>query len=83
MGRQQIIIIISVLGDRKGRNLQKKLKINHLFHQNQKNVRKSIRRHTFILAVKRDVPIRLRKEGFVSDMVPKLRYAVMKDVIQI
>ena len=69
---------MSTLGKRKGRNLQK-LKI-YLFHQNQGNIRKRIRRHTFIFAVKRDVPIRLRKEGFVSDMVPKLRYAVMKDV---
>ena len=38
------------------------------------------RRHTFILAIARDVPTWYRMEEYVSDMVRKLRLAVLKDV---
>ena len=39
-----------------------------------------IRRHTFILAITRDVPTWYRMEEYVSGMVLKLRLAVLKNV---
>ena len=53
-----------------------KLKIIYQVLQNQSDVRKRRGRN----AVMRDVPIMLLMEEYVSDMVPKLRLASMRDV---
>ena len=78
---QMMIIPISVLGDRKGSVLTTKLKI-HQFHQNQRSVLRK-RRKRFILAVMKDVQIKLSREECVLGTVLRergRRHAVKRDV---